>query len=402
MRYGFHEPAKRASWRPAARFASAMATAMLAAGCATQPVLGPGTPPIIIGLEASSRPEPLVPRLPICTRLSGIDELAQARMQLGAPSTGRVDYRLGLALATSVGLALEALFPAREGCAIDLEIRARFWHGETTFILGVDLATTQGDAIASFDSLPVYPAWPGTPNYRDARSAAQSVSDQIDRVLAKLLWEVWKSEALRHHAARSGAAWIWPVATSAPTSPPSGVAVVHCDAAQQCFASSAAEAVGAVLAARGFTMIAADALLRAAWPWLSGAGDAEELKDAIAAPWFASRAAEAGVAALVAIAGWSTADDPRGGILCAGGYGAGGCFGLRWTESSDEARVTVVRLATASGSIEVNVARSATTFVMPAFVVPVPIPLPQKTTLSEELAERLVPLLGPPAAPATK
>jgi hypothetical protein len=126
------------------------------------------------------------------------------------------------------------------------------------------------------------------------------------------------------------------------------------------------------------------------------------MKDAIAAPWLAARAAEAGVATLVAIAGWSTADDPRGGILCAGGYGAGGCFGLRWTESSDEARATVVRLAALSGSIEANVARTATTFVMPAFIVPVPIPLPQKTTLAEELADRLVPLLGLPVAPAAK
>jgi hypothetical protein len=335
----------------------------------------------------------------LCTSVSGIDELAQARMELGIPSKGRVDYRLGPALATLVRLALEMLFPARDGCAVGLDVRVRFRHGESTFFVGIDIATAQGEPIASVDSSPVYPPWPGTPTYRDAPSAAQSVSDQMDRVLAKLLWEVWKSEALRRHAAESGAAWRGPDATGIPSTPPGGVVVVQCDASQQCYATPSAEQVGAALAARGANVVASDALLRTVWPWLSGAGDAAEVKDALAAPWFAQRAAKAGVADIVAIEEWLKADDERGGIFCGGGYGGGGCLGLRWTDTTESARASVTRLATGNGPNEASITRTATTFVMPAFVLPIPIWIPQKTTLADELADRIRPLLG---APETK
>jgi hypothetical protein len=371
----------------------------MAAGCATGPQYDPNSPPIIISVPAAARTAPLVPRLPLCARLSGIEELASARHVAGIPPARRADYRLGSLLVVRVPQLLQALFPATDACEGPIDIRMRYAAGDGMFTISVEVASPKGEPVATFASPPAYLPWPEAEKYPDTASVVRAVANELDRILAPLAGDLWRSEALRREADKAGVAWEWPESQAPSAMPPAGVAVIRCDQSGICSGDSATEQVGKALSERRVSVVPAELLLGAVWPWLAGAADADAATRAMTLPWFALRAFDAGVGSIVVIEDWGKSDDERGGIFCGGGYGGGGCLGLRWTDTTESARASVTRLATGNGPNEASITRTATTFVMPAFVLPIPIWIPQKTTLADELADRIRPLLG---APETK
>ncbi len=100
------------------------------------------------------------------------------------------------------------------------------------------------------------------------------------------------------------------------------------------------------------------------------------------------RLATRGLRYLVAVAGGTREAELRGLVLCGAGYGGGGCLGYAW---QDETTALQAVLWTLDGA---TVARreGATvegTFVMPAFVLPIPIPARTQAEACRELGGRL-------------
>ena len=60
-----------------------------------------------------------------------------------------------------------------------------------------------------------------------------------------------------------------------------------------------------------------------------------------------------------------------GGIFCAGGFGAGGCFGVMWGESKATLIAAVSDLQ--RGVIETSATAATAGHFIPAFIVPIPV-----------------------------
>jgi hypothetical protein len=264
------------------------------------------------------------------------------------------------------------------------------------FTISVEVASPKGEPVATFASPPAYLPSPEAEKYPDTASVVRAVANELDRILAPLASDLWRSEALRREADKTGAAWEWPESQAPSAMPPAGVAVIRCDQSGICSGDPATEQIGKALSERRVSVVPAELLLGAVWPWFAGTADAVATSAAMTLPWFALRASDAGVGSIVVIEDWGKSDDERGGMLCGISFGGGGCLGLQWTDTTESARASVTRLAGGNGSNEASITRTATTFVMPALVLPIPIWIPQKTSLADEIADRILPLLGGP------
>lgn len=100
------------------------------------------------------------------------------------------------------------------------------------------------------------------------------------------------------------------------------------------------------------------------------------------------RLARLGLRYLIAFAGGTDKEAPGGGIVCGGGFGAGGCFGYSWQNEST--RLSAVLWSLDSGTpLRREAARSEGTSAMPAFILPVPIPARTKAMACRELGEHI-------------
>jgi hypothetical protein len=101
-----------------------------------------------------------------------------------------------------------------------------------------------------------------------------------------------------------------------------------------------------------------------------------------------ARLVHRGLQYLVVFTGGTRKDKPGGGILCGAGFGAGGCLGFSWrgeTTALDAALWSLddgIKLGHAHAEVE-------GTFVMPAFVLPIPIPARTQADACRELGSRI-------------
>jgi hypothetical protein len=101
-----------------------------------------------------------------------------------------------------------------------------------------------------------------------------------------------------------------------------------------------------------------------------------------------------GVRYVIIVTKGGTDTDWQGGIMCAGGFGAGGCFGLGLWDRKSELGFAIwdLRAKLHSGNVQ---AEATGTGVMPALVLPIPLYSPAtKTAVCNELGTRLAKLLS--------
>lgn len=100
------------------------------------------------------------------------------------------------------------------------------------------------------------------------------------------------------------------------------------------------------------------------------------------------RLARRGLRYLLAVTGGTREAEPGGAILCGAGFGAGGCLGYAWQDETTTLQAVLWALdgATVAGR---EGAKVEGTFVMPAFVLPIPIPARTQAEACRELGGRL-------------
>ena len=100
------------------------------------------------------------------------------------------------------------------------------------------------------------------------------------------------------------------------------------------------------------------------------------------------RLADKGVRFLVAFSGSTRSEDWQGGIFCGGGYGGGGCLGFSWADKETALDAVLWDLADID-SPELAQASESGTSIMPAFLLPIPIPASTQAGACRELGQRI-------------
>jgi len=101
-----------------------------------------------------------------------------------------------------------------------------------------------------------------------------------------------------------------------------------------------------------------------------------------------------GVRYVIILTKGGTDTDWQGGIMCAGGFGAGGCFGLSWWDRKSELGFAIwdLRAKSHAGNVQ---SEAKGTGIMPAFLLPIPLYVPAtKSAVCNELGTRLAKLLS--------
>jgi hypothetical protein len=168
-----------------------------------------------------------------------------------------------------------------------------------------------------------------------------------------------------------------------------------CTGLRACSANEGTVAVGEALRRLdpSIAVVAVEDLRRAVYPWTGRV----LLTDAQVAEWLrrpavAARAGAAGVRYLAIAESLQTWKEPHGVII-----GAGlGFLGLAWETTHESALLRVFDLAAAVDAGDVKHQREDVTFVMPAYLIPLPIPIPRSgPAMAEVVARQLLPLVRP-------
>jgi hypothetical protein len=138
-------------------------------------------------------------------------------------------------------------------------------------------------------------------------------------------------------------------------------------------------------------------LVDALYPWLSSAGlDDAVLIEQLRHPAIVDRANRSGVRYIVVARILETWNEEHGGIAPLGGPGGAGLFGLMWWSRHEAGDLHVLDLTVAGETRAVSHRRDVPTFALPAFILPVPIPLPAAgESMPEAIAKQLLPLVRP-------
>ncbi len=101
-----------------------------------------------------------------------------------------------------------------------------------------------------------------------------------------------------------------------------------------------------------------------------------------------ARLVHRGLQYLVVFTGGTRKDKPGGGILCGAGFGGGGCLGFSW---QGETTALDAALWSLDDGVKLGheYAKAEGKFMMPAFVLPVPIPARTKAEACHELGRRI-------------
>jgi hypothetical protein len=122
-----------------------------------------------------------------------------------------------------------------------------------------------------------------------------------------------------------------------------------------------------------------------------------------------ARLSARGLRYLVAFAGGTRREDWGGGVLCGGGFGAGGCFGFMW-RGERTALDAALWVLDGGSPLRREGAAVEGTSIVPAFLLPIPL-LAQTggeacrelgTRLANAIRESATPRAGVPDHPATK
>jgi hypothetical protein len=134
-----------------------------------------------------------------------------------------------------------------------------------------------------------------------------------------------------------------------------------------------------------------DALRQRLYPWLERSvapSSAAGLLDFLGEPALRATLEAMGVHHIVLFGGATSTKFDKGGILCGGGMGGGGCLGFSWgtRDSSFHAIVLDIRQGTTAGDPHSH--RTANVY-MPAFVIPIPLIAATEGEACDELAAQV-------------
>ena len=150
----------------------------------------------------------------------------------------------------------------------------------------------------------------------------------------------------------------------------------------------------------GFHVYDDDQFLDDFYPWFEPRTEpvsTAQLPDILQTAAVSTALAEAGIRYIVWLEGATDILDGGGGISCAVGAGAIGCFGLTWYENgaSYEASVWDLKALRSAGQVSADINGMS---MIPAVVVPVPLIAPTQTTACKRLANQLTVFLNGPSA----
>lgn len=142
---------------------------------------------------------------------------------------------------------------------------------------------------------------------------------------------------------------------------------------------------------KGLSIYDDDEFLDDFYPWFEPRTEptsASELPDLLQTRAVSTALAEAGIRYIVWLEGETDVTDGGGGISCAVGPGAAGCFGLTWYEEGAiyEASVWDLKSLRSAGRVEADVSGMS---MIPAVIIPVPLVAPTQTTACKRLADQL-------------
>jgi hypothetical protein len=400
-----------------ARLVVGVAASLFIAGCATGPKYGPDSPvtTIVVPVEPIAY-APLVPKSPATVGIYYPETFRGAIAMAGGGASPRYRYEIGAAAVALFDQNAAALFaetvklpspprPNANVVGVDLVLVPSFQPGSGYFLLGVDVFGPDGAHIATTTSSAIETPVPD----QGSTSPTGDLSGAAGRFLSERVGDLATTLVLSRDVARwadaRGIAWQWPEAPSYTPSPipPAGVAIVVCfgEGLRSCVATEKSAAVAEALRKLDSTVriVPADELRRAFYPWFGYA----DMSDAQAAEWLrrpavATRAAAIGVRYLVIADKLTTWTQQHGDIgIVAGGLG-GGLFGLMWWTQNESGQLRVFDFVTSAEAQGVSHQREDVTFALPAFVVPMPIPIPRAggDSMPEAIAKQLLPLVTPP------
>jgi hypothetical protein len=135
------------------------------------------------------------------------------------------------------------------------------------------------------------------------------------------------------------------------------------------------------------------------YPWLEPSvapASAPALLDFLGEPALRAVLEHMGIRYVVLFSGDTKTDFDKGGILCGGGFGAGGCFGFSWgTRASSFAAIVLdTRTGTTAGDPQAE--RTASVY-MPAFILPIPLIGATEGEACDELAAHVRQLVRAPS-----
>jgi len=99
-----------------------------------------------------------------------------------------------------------------------------------------------------------------------------------------------------------------------------------------------------------------------------------------------------GVRFLVAFSGSTRTEDWQGGIFCGGGYGGAGCLGFSWADKKTALDAVLWDLADIDRPESAEASESGTS-IMPALLLPVPIPASTQSGACRELGKRITAII---------
>jgi hypothetical protein len=385
--------------------AAALLAAVLSVGMSGCAAPGPGVsdvPAVVAALDAPAVP-PLVPesKLPVSLHVCGT--LHAATFEAGGGSAGPARYDYGDSIERAVREVVRTHFP-RLGPAggvgdgrHDLRIEASIADLGIGRALRLDFHDLDGHGLATIDSDPFvvpHPASPWNAGPDRSRATAQ-MHERLRTALASLAGRISMTPELAHYLAAKDAAWTWPP-PEATTPDAAGAAVVlACSSPRICGSTEDSLALERALAQRGVAIRSASAFLEAAWPWFAGAPmEGSDMPSIVGSVAFRDRMRASGLRYLVLVWRLGATLGTEGGIAGVGGFGAGGFFGYLEVQRQERADMFVVDLARDAPPVTIHERRDKAVLAVPAFILPVPIPLPDADRpLVERLADQIAPLI---------
>jgi hypothetical protein len=137
-------------------------------------------------------------------------------------------------------------------------------------------------------------------------------------------------------------------------------------------------------------------LIDALYPWMSSAGvDDAALVERLRHPAIVHRTNESDIRYIVLARVLQSRSEEHGGIAPIGGPGGAGLFGLMWWSRHEAGDLHVLDLLSTGEARAVSHRREVPTFALPAFILPIPIPLPSGEAMADTIAKQLLPIVRP-------
>jgi hypothetical protein len=402
--------------RPSLNAAVAFAFAvLLTLGCAERPVYDPNAevPPVYVPAELLTY-SPLLPRLPVAAGIYYPPEWRYAEMTGWASGDPRVRFKLGSAAVALFDQIAAALFaqvqslpswPRTEGGTqlLDLVLVPRIVQSADAFVgytLGVDLYSVDASPIAGVATKLWYIPETEIPDSGSPGDPARIAQIRLKEGLAALSTSLIASVELEQWARRRGVVWHWPEAApgAAAGVKASGVAIVQRTKQRTFSASAQCTALGEALNKLDpqLHVVPTAQLTDVLYPWLSSADlDDVALFEQLRRPAVIERARTNDIRHLVLARTPQSRSEEHGGGAPIGGPGGAGLFGLMWWSRHEAGDLRVLDLLSTGEARVVSHQREVPTFALPAFILPIPIPLPPGEAMADTIAKQLLPILRP-------